>query len=96
MATYYVGSVCRLSVNIQVSSSDTDPTALSLLIEDPSGNTASYTYAAGDVTKTDTGDYYYDLAIDEAGEWQYRWFGTGTAAGAVEGSVYVNAQTVSA
>ena len=94
--TYYVGSVARLSIVIQVASVDTDPTALSLLVEDPSLSVATYTYAGADITKDSTGNYHYDLSLDEAGEWQARWIGTGTAAGAVETTISVNDQTVSA
>lgn len=92
---FYVGSVARLSVNIQVSSTDTDPTALSLLVRAPSGTVTTYTYPTH-IQKTDVGDYYYDLAITADGTWRWRWVGTGTAAGADEGSFFVKSQTVTA
>jgi len=86
MANHYdVGDTIRLvgtftdPINSDVA---TDPTEVTLTVTDPSGNSDSYTYdgGAGDVAKDSTGIYHYDLAIDEAGIWTYRFVGTGTCA----------------
>jgi len=92
---YDVGDDIRLSVTFAVSGTPTDPTTVKLYVRDPSGNEAEYVYA-DDITKDDTGDYHYDVSIDESGVWRYRWEGTGTAAGAEEGSFSVRTQQVNA
>ncbi|MFQ5592168.1 MAG: hypothetical protein ACE5HE_13475 [Phycisphaerae bacterium] len=70
----------------------TDPTTVTLSVEDPSGNVDSYTYAGAGVTQQATGIYYKEVAIDEAGTWQYRWVGTGDCAAAEEGEFEVRTQ----
>jgi len=70
----------------------TDPTTVTLSVEDPSGNVASYTYAAAEITQQATGIYYYEQAVDEAGTWQYRWVGTGDCAAAEEGEFVARTQ----
>lgn len=72
-----VGDVIRLKSVFTVLDVNTDPTTITLEVQDPSGNTASYTYPAT-ITKETTGKYYYDLSVDEAGWWIYQWTGTGT------------------
>jgi hypothetical protein len=84
-ATYDIGDVVRLTGTFTVSSTNTDPTTITLKVKDPSGNTATYTYALAQVTKSAVGIYYYDLAIDEAGIWRYEWTGTGTCQAVAEG-----------
>lgn len=53
----------------------TNPTTVTLRHQDPSGNVT--VVAAGDITNESTGVYYYDLVVDEAGVWKYRFVGTG-------------------
>ena len=91
-----VGGGIRLGNTIKVSDVVTDPTTLTITVEDPSGNLDSYTYAAAQVAKTSTGVYYYDLALDEAGTWSYRWVSTGAALGADEGQFEVRRRLVNA
>jgi len=95
MAIYDVGDEVRLTCTFSVSGVNTDPSAVTLLVSDPSANVTTYTYAA-DITKSATGIYYYDVGVDEAGGWEYRWAGTGTATGAEEARFNVKAQRVSA
>lgn len=87
----YVGSVQRLSINLQTTASvDTDPTTLTFKLLSPSGVTTTYVYGTdAQVVKTSTGDYYVDVIPDVAGRWHYRWVSTGTAAGAQEGNFVV-------
>ena len=82
---YDKGDLVRLSATFTVSSTNTDPTTVTLKVQDPSGNTATYTYAAAEITKSATGQYYKDVSIDEGGTWYYRWEGTGTVITAGEG-----------
>jgi hypothetical protein len=52
-----------------------DPTTVTLRYEDPSGNVT--VVPAGSITNDSTGVYHYDLNVDEAGVWEYRFIGTG-------------------
>lgn len=90
MANHYdVGDVVRLAGAFTVGGADADPTAVTLEVLDPSGNQSSYTWAAGQVVRQAAGRFYYDLAVDEAGLWRYRWEGTGAVVSAGEGHFYV-------
>lgn len=75
--SYQMGNAVKVSCTFQVSSTDTDPTAVTLEVTDPSGNTDTYTYAGGTVDKDATGQYSKTFTPDEAGYWKYRWVGTG-------------------
>ena len=55
-----------------------DPSAVTFKHKDPSGNAATLTHAAGQITRESTGIYYLDLALDEVGTWYFRAEGTGT------------------
>ena len=41
---YHIGTAVKVSCTFQVSSTDTDPTTITLEVTDPSGNTDTYTY----------------------------------------------------
>ena len=86
---YDKNDLVRISATFTVASVNTDPTTVSLKVQDPSGNEATYTYALGQVTKDSTGNYHYDLAIDESGYWYYRWEGTGAVVSAAEAHLLV-------
>lgn len=73
----------------------TDPSTVSLLIETPAGAQTTYTYAAGDVTKAETGVFYRDLALTAAGQYIARWTGTGSAVAGGEATIQVRPQTAS-
>lgn len=76
--SYNLGTAVTVSATFSVSSTNTDPTTITLEITDPSGNTDTYTYGAAQVTKDGTGLYSKQITPDEAGLWKYRWVGTGT------------------
>ena len=86
---YDKNDLVRLSATFTVASVATDPTAISLKVQDPSGNETTYTYALAQVTKDGTGLYHYDLTIDETGYWYYRWEGTGAVVSAAEAHLLV-------
>lgn len=90
--TYDIGDVAQLTVTFAVGGSNTDPSAVSLTVTTPAGVTTTYTYAGGQVARVGTGQYHYDLSITEAGTYQFRWLGTGPAAGAEQGSLTVRAK----
>ena len=82
--TYDIGDGIRLSGAFTVSDVATDPTTITLKIKDAADNTASYTYALTQVSKSSTGSYYKDISLSTAGRWFYRWEGTGTVVAACE------------
>ena len=64
-----------------------DPTVVIVSIRDPSGNVDTYLYGTdASVNRSDTGEYYYDVNVDEPGRWYYRWHSTGTGQAAGEGT----------
>ena len=76
-SSYYNGQGIRLSGTFTVGGSLTDPTTVSLILRDPSGNEGTYTAAGGQVSSDATGIHYMDHTVDEAGIWMYKWIGTG-------------------
>ena len=86
MATnvYDIGDKVRLSVTFTVDGVAADPTDVACKYQDPSGNEVEKTFLAGDVTRSGTGIYYYDVTIDESGTWFYRFEATGNVVGAGE------------
>jgi len=60
----------------------TDPSTITCAVKAPNGSTTTYTYAspATSITWVSTGVYALDLTLDEAGEYRYRWYGTGVVA----------------
>jgi hypothetical protein len=89
MVRLYVGTAVRLQCYFYLSSVLTDPTTITLKIEDPSGNIDTYTYSGAHITKSGTGDYYKNVSLDEEGSWKWRWVGTGTVESSDEGEVEV-------
>jgi hypothetical protein len=79
MTIYQVGDGVRLQATFtSLDGVNTDPTTVSLKVTDPGGTTTTYTYAGGDITKAATGVFRYTLSITTAGDYTYKWFGTGT------------------
>jgi len=60
----------------------TDPTTVTLEVKKPNGTVTTYTYAAAQIIKDSVGRYSYQLTVDAAGVWSYRWIGTGTVVAA--------------
>ena len=109
MAVFDVGETVRIYASfLTISSADaaattgkvtvtralTNPTTHTLTYRDPSGNEASVTQAS--MTQLETGCWYYDLALDEAGTWYVRVVGAGAAKGAEEMEFEVRGQRVGA
>lgn len=91
--TYDVGDLIRLTATFTDANGDAvDPTTVSFSIRDPSGNLATVTYAAADITKSGTGVYFYDLSIDEVGYWVWRAVGTGAGEAAGEDTIEIRPQ----
>lgn len=66
-----------------------DPTTVTLIVTDPSGQRTIYTYAESTVTKSSTGVYYRDIPLVLPGEWSIRWTGTGTVAATKRSTIRV-------
>ena len=87
---HIVGDTVRIGNTFNVDDVNTDPTTVTLVVTDPSGNTeGTYTYAGSTVVKTATGVYHKDLTVDEDGLWEYKWTGTGSAADVASGTFTV-------
>jgi len=84
LAEFDISDTVRARAEFRVATTLTDPTTITLLVTDPSGNADSYTYGAAQITKESTGIFYRDLTVDEAGEWQTRFTGTGAVVAVVQ------------
>ena len=85
LAEHDIGDAPRLTNTFLLGTTPTDPSTVSLTITDPSGTATTYTYAGATITKASTGVYYKDVPLTAAGEWQYRFVGTGTVAAVAQG-----------
>jgi hypothetical protein len=65
----------------------TDPTTVTLTVQQADGTETAYTYAGGGVTKTATGTYEKLLTppVGSAGIWGWEWRGTGAVAAVDQG-----------
>lgn len=86
-----VGDTLTLEKTYTVDGSEVDPTTITLVVTDPSGNTeGTYTYAGSTITRDSTGVYHKDLAVDEDGVWEFKWTSTGTPADVYTGTFTVH------
>jgi len=89
----YPGSEVRISASFRLTATGAlaDPTTITLKIKSP--RCTEYTYTTGQIIKDAVGQYHYDFQVpdnsESAGEWKYRWTGTGAAVGVVEGKFNV-------
>lgn len=82
---FAVGQRVRVSVAFADSAGTaTDPTAVVLKYMNPRAEITTKTYALAEVTKDSTGNYHYDIDLDIAGKWWYRFNGTGALVAANE------------
>jgi hypothetical protein len=91
MNTYAYGSTVRISTTTVFTTGGvaTDPTTVTLKVEQPDGTETTYTYAGGTVAKANTGSYYKDVQVSQHGTWTYKWIGTGAVAAVDEDSFHV-------
>lgn len=88
-ATVFFSSANELATltnTFKVAGVATDPTAVTLVVTDPTGAATTYTYALSQITKTGTGVYTKDIACGTAGTWTYQWDGTGAASDTTAGT----------
>ncbi len=86
MNTYYPGQLVKLAATFTVGGVDTDPTAVTLTVQNPLSVQTIET-----VTRDGVGAYHFDIDLTNAnlGVWLYEWTGTGPAQGAAIGQFYV-------
>lgn len=78
--------LATLTNTFTVDGAATDPATVSLVVTDPTGTAATYTYVASQITKTAAGVYTKDVACATAGVWSYVWVGTGAASDVTAGT----------
>ena len=87
---YAIGQTVRLTCAFAtVAGVATDPTAVSVIVDDPTGNQTTY----ASPTKDSTGNYHQDVVPTSAGQWRYRWAGTGAVAAVAESAFLVKANS---
>lgn len=74
-----------------------DPTTVTLRLMSPSMVRTDIDYDPNqtaptpeDIARSDVGEYSAQVVLDEAGEWSYRWEGTGTCQAVDEGKFAAN------
>jgi hypothetical protein len=86
---YELGDVAVLSVTFTVAGTPTDPTTLTATVRKPAGTTTNYAYNPGAIIRDSVGVFHLNVAADQAGDWTYKFVGTGAAADVETGSFYV-------
>jgi hypothetical protein len=88
-----IGDTVRLQASFRNFDGDlTSPTTTTLYIQDPSGVVTTVNNAS--ISSGGTGVKYYDLAVDEAGTWWYRFKAAGNLVAEEEGSFRVRNRQV--
>jgi len=91
MAVFTINSVVRLEVTFRnAANALTDPSTIELQYQDPTGNETTKTFASAELTKSSTGIYYFDLTVDEAGIWFYRYESSGVPKASAESTFDVS------
>lgn len=91
MNIFDIGDVVRLRGSFTNSAGTAvDPSSLTLqlrrFLDDPS-SFSTLVYGVNSVVRASVGEYYHDFSVSsgsQAGEWRYRWNGTGDNAAAGE------------
>ena len=78
--------LATLTNTFSVAGVPADPSAVTLTVTDPLGASTTYTYSLAEITRTGTGVYTKNIPCTTAGDWQYVWTGTVTAADVVAGT----------
>lgn len=88
MNKYDVGDTVRTSASFtDADDAPADPTTVAVRVRKPDGQLVT-----GSPTKDSTGAYHYDVVPDQAGNWYYRYIGTGTIVTQQETGFYVREQ----
>lgn len=91
MMKFDVGDQVRIAADFtNLAGIAADPTSVTLTVRSPN---QTVTTVSG-VVNSAVGSYYGDVTLDQVGEWNYRWVGTGALVVAEEGSFYVRVRKV--
>jgi hypothetical protein len=77
---YLLGNLIRVTAEFSIGGVDTDPTTVTLEVKDPAGTVTTPI----PVKDAGQGKYHADINVNAAGDWWYRWEGTGVAQAAAE------------
>ena len=91
--TYGIGNGVRVAVKFKLLSSGVfvDPSTVKVLVKNPSLVTTTYQYTINaELQKSDIGQYFLIVDANAAGDWKYRWEGSGTNEAASEGSFIIS------
>jgi hypothetical protein len=75
---YDLGDIAVLSVLFKVAGVATDPTTVSATVRAPDGTTT--VHPQSDLVHDGVGAFHLDVTADQAGDWTYKFVGTGAAA----------------
>jgi len=92
---YDPGSTIRLSVRFRREGQAADPTAITLMVKDPTGTVTTYSHPAS-LTKDGVGRYSKELTPTLSGRWYYKFRGTGAVEATVEETFRVREQVIAA
>jgi hypothetical protein len=81
---YDKGDVVRLYAYCTISGSYADPTELTLKTKQPDGTISTYLYSLTQIDKDSVGHYHKDVEMTQAGQFWYRYEGTGALVSAEE------------
>jgi hypothetical protein len=90
--SYLIGNSARVSVTFRdaASRANVDPGLTQLLVKAPDLTVTTYVYGVDmGLVKDNTGLYHFDIDLNQAGAWSYRWLGTGANQAASEGQFTV-------
>jgi hypothetical protein len=87
---YDIGDLVRCTGTFASGGTNVNPTAVLFKVKSPAGVVTTYTYGTDAALVRDaTGVYHVDVSADEAGEYVYRFWATGTGQAASEGTFIV-------
>jgi len=93
--SYDIGDRLRVTCTFtNTAGTATDPTTVAITVREPDTTETTYTWAAGQVTRSAAGVFYYEIDFDAAGTWVVYWKATGTVVAASEKQYYVHASEV--
>ena len=82
---WYVGGTMRLTGAFTVSGVAVEPSSVTVVVTDPSGNTETYAASYDE----ENAYYYVDVSFTMAGWWKWRMYSEGTYEQANQGAVFV-------
>lgn len=89
-ASLNVGDLAHIAATFtDLDGTATDPTEVTLEIQEPDGTNTSKTWGAGQVIRAGTGDFYFDFTVTQSGQHLYRWSASGALVGVDPGAFLV-------